>query len=131
MDGPSLSRDVLPVALMANLAVAAIVATLLVRFPWFRRILLTAQRAEVRELEPVLALDVQDLAFVLVPLALVLALPGDPASGPPIGLHFRAEHVLLNLIRVRQRPPDLAARGVDLGFCPGHVTFHGVLLSFD
>ena len=44
MDGPSLSRDVLPVALMANLAVAAIVATLLVRFPWFRRILLTEQR---------------------------------------------------------------------------------------
>ncbi len=39
-----LAHEPLPIALMANVAVAAILATMLVRFPWFRRILLTEKR---------------------------------------------------------------------------------------
>lgn len=39
-----LVHEPLPIALMANVAVAAILATMLVRFPWFRRILLTEKR---------------------------------------------------------------------------------------
>ena len=41
---PSLNHDLLLVTLMANVAVAATLATMLVRFPWFRRILLTERR---------------------------------------------------------------------------------------
>ncbi len=40
----SLNHDLLLVTLMAQVAVAAILATMLVRFPWFRRILLTERR---------------------------------------------------------------------------------------
>jgi hypothetical protein len=39
-----LTHENLPVALMANVALAAILATMLVRFHWFRRILLTEKR---------------------------------------------------------------------------------------
>jgi two-component system LytT family sensor kinase len=38
------SHELLMAALMANVAVAAILATMLVRFRWFRRILLTEKR---------------------------------------------------------------------------------------
>jgi two-component system LytT family sensor kinase len=38
------THEYLPVALMANVALAAILATMLVRFHWFRRILLTEKR---------------------------------------------------------------------------------------
>ena len=41
---PSVTHQVLLLTLMANVAVAAILATMLVRFPWFRRILLTERR---------------------------------------------------------------------------------------
>ena len=40
----SLNHDLLLVTLMANVAMAATLATMLVRFPWFRRILLTERR---------------------------------------------------------------------------------------
>jgi len=40
----SLNQELLLVTLMANVAVAATLATMLVRFPWFRRILLTEKR---------------------------------------------------------------------------------------
>ena len=40
----SLNHELLLVTLMAQVAVAAILATMLVRFPWFRRILLTERR---------------------------------------------------------------------------------------
>ena len=40
----SLNHELLLVTLMAKVAVAAILATMLVRFPWFRRILLTERR---------------------------------------------------------------------------------------
>lgn len=40
----SLNHELLLVTLMANVAVAATLATMLVRFPWFRRILLTERR---------------------------------------------------------------------------------------
>src|SRR5262245_61362539 len=40
----SFSQELLPITLMANVAVAAILATVLVRFPGFRRILLTEKR---------------------------------------------------------------------------------------
>jgi two-component system LytT family sensor kinase len=43
-DPRSLSHEVLLVTLMANVALAATLATTLVRFPWFRRILLTEKR---------------------------------------------------------------------------------------
>jgi two-component system LytT family sensor kinase len=46
--GLSLNHEILLVTLMANVAVAATLATMLVRFPWFRRILLT-ERREWRE----------------------------------------------------------------------------------
>src|SRR6266850_5208816 len=39
-----LSEQVLLFTLMAQLAVGAVLATMLVRFPWFRRILLTEKR---------------------------------------------------------------------------------------
>src|SRR6478672_13456880 len=39
-----LSGQVLVFTLMAKLAVGAVLATMLVRFPWFRRILLTEKR---------------------------------------------------------------------------------------
>jgi hypothetical protein len=39
-----LSGQVLLFTLMAKLAVGAVLATMLVRFPWFRRILLTEKR---------------------------------------------------------------------------------------
>src|SRR5262245_43149178 len=52
------------------------------------RILLATQWAEVSELEPALVLDLQDLALVLVLLALVLALPGYGTPWLPIGLHL-------------------------------------------
>ena len=38
------SEQVLLFTLMAKLAVGAVLATMLVRFPWFRRILLTEKR---------------------------------------------------------------------------------------
>ena len=40
----ALNHELLLVTLMAKVAVAAILATMLVRFPWFRRILLTERR---------------------------------------------------------------------------------------
>jgi two-component system LytT family sensor kinase len=44
MQDAELPREVLLITLMANIAVSAILATMLVRFPWFRRILLTEKR---------------------------------------------------------------------------------------
>src|SRR6187402_3949895 len=41
---PQSKTEVLLLTLMAKVAVAAILATMLVRFPWFRRILLTERR---------------------------------------------------------------------------------------
>src|SRR5262249_20066374 len=41
---PLLSEQVLLFTLMAKLAVGAVLSTMLVRFPWFRRILLTEKR---------------------------------------------------------------------------------------
>jgi two-component system, LytTR family, sensor kinase len=41
---PSITHEVLLLTLMAKVAVAATLATMLVRFPWFRRILLTERR---------------------------------------------------------------------------------------
>ncbi|MEO8483890.1 MAG: histidine kinase [Acidobacteriota bacterium] len=41
---PSITHEVLLLTLMAKVAVAAILATMLVRFSWFRRILLTERR---------------------------------------------------------------------------------------
>src|SRR5262249_11072876 len=91
-------------------------------------ILLTAQRAEVCELQSAILHDLEDLALVCVLLALVLAVPGYWASRLPVGFHSRTEHVPLYLVGVCQRSPDLAARGVDLGSCSGNVPLHGVLL---
>ncbi|MCC7009176.1 MAG: histidine kinase [Acidobacteria bacterium] len=42
--GPLTHEFLPPIALMANIAVAAVLATMLVRFHWFRRILLTERR---------------------------------------------------------------------------------------
>src|SRR5499427_5037025 len=41
---PLVSEQVLLFTLMAKLAVGAVLSTMLVRFPWFRRILLTERR---------------------------------------------------------------------------------------
>jgi len=69
---------------------------------------LAAERTEVAHPEQPVRLDRQDLALVLVFLALVHALPDDRTSLLPVGLHLRAEHVLLDLLRVRQCRPHPA-----------------------
>src|SRR5215207_2071967 len=77
-----------------------------------RLVLLPSQGTEVRQLEPPRLLHLQDLALVLIRLALPLTAPGDAAAGTPGGLHRRTEHVLRDLFRVGQcRPHSFRWRG--------------------
>ena len=81
-----LPHDVLPVTLMANLAVAAIMATMLVRFSWFRRILLTEKRDWPSRRDFALGLGVPLVAGVIARLVLGydaadLSLPGAYLAG--------------------------------------------------
>src|SRR4051794_29621544 len=71
-------------------------------------ILFAAQRTEMRHFQPPRLLDLDDFPFVFVLLALVLAFPDDRAPRLPVGDDVRAEHVLLDLLRIRERGPDLA-----------------------
>jgi two-component system LytT family sensor kinase len=65
-----LTHENLPVALMANVALAAILATMLVRFHWFRRILLTEKRDWQERLAFSVGLGVPLVAGVVVRLLL-------------------------------------------------------------
>src|SRR5262245_53126010 len=79
------------------------------------QVIFAAHRAEVGQLEPARGLDLDDLPAILVRLPFVLALPGDVTALLPVGLHPRAEHVLLNLLGIGDSVPDFVSRGVDLG----------------
>src|SRR5262249_12699677 len=96
-------------------------------------ILPSAQRAEVRHLQASFGFDLDDLARVLVLLALVLALPANRTSLLPVGYHLGAEHVFLDLFGIGQRCPYLAGWRSDVGFCGRdeivHVSSPGSLSS--
>ena len=66
-----------------------------------------------------------DHALVFVRLTFPLALPGDRAPFLEIGNDVRSEHVLLDLLRVDQRIPDVGRRRVDGRRCCGcQIFFH-------
>src|SRR5512147_1187445 len=67
---PSITHEVLLLTLMAKVAVAAILATMLVRFPWFRRILLTERRDWPERLVFAAGFGVPLLAGVIARMAL-------------------------------------------------------------
>jgi two-component system LytT family sensor kinase len=108
-DAPPLPREVLPITLMANVAVAAILATMLVRFPWFRRILLTEQRDWPSRRDFTLGFGVPLVAGVAVRLILRydaadLSLPGaylagliaGPYAGALVGLAVGIPPLFIN-----------------------------------
>jgi two-component system LytT family sensor kinase len=67
---PSMPHEVLLLTLMAKIAVAAILATMLVRFAWFRRILLTERRDWPERLTFAVGLGVPLVAGVVARLSL-------------------------------------------------------------
>src|SRR5215510_11381389 len=88
----------------------------------------SAQWTEVRHLEAPVGLDLEDLALVLVLLPLVLPLPDDLASLPPVGYDLRPEHVFLDLLRIGKRRPHLRRLRVDLDLGGRYVISHDLLL---
>src|SRR5207244_9666887 len=66
-----------------------------------------------------------DHALVFVRLTLPFTLPGDRAPFLEIGNDVRSEHVLLDLLRIDERVPDVGRRRVDGRRCCGcQIFFH-------
>src|SRR5262249_12997293 len=80
-------------------------------------ILPSAQRTEVRHLQAPFGFDLDDLAFVLVPVPFILALPPNRTSLLPVRYHLRAEHVFLDLLGIGHRGPHLAWWRRNGAFC--------------
>src|SRR5258706_9812278 len=79
-------------------------------------VLAAAHRAPVCVLQHSLRLDLENLALVLVRLPFPFARPLDRAALFPIGRHLGAVHVLLYLVGIGQRIPNVGSGSVDRDF---------------
>ena len=131
-DPDPLTRDVFLATLMANVAVAAILATMLARFHWFRRILLTERRDWPERLVFAAGLGVPltlgvaarlVLHYEAADLTLSGAFLAGLIAGPGLGVYKVTKHAVVTLSETLHH--DLAMRGARIGvsiLCPEWVS---------